>query len=108
MGALTGVVGAIIFLQKLRISPQSAFSLQDWTVAVIFIVVIGGIGRIEGAVLGTLVYFVLRELLADYGVAYMIVLGVVAIAVVTFSGGGLWSLIEKHLGWSLLPTRRRM
>jgi branched-chain amino acid transport system permease protein len=108
VAALTGVVGAIIFLQKLRISPQSGFSMQDWTVAVIFIVVIGGIGRIEGAILGTIVYFVLRELLNDYGVAYLIVLGIVAILVVTFSGGGLWGLIEKRFGWSLMPTARRL
>lgn len=106
VAAVTGVVGAIIFLQKLRVSPQSAFSLQDWTVAVIFIVVIGGIGRLEGAILGTVVYFVLRETLSDYGVAYLIVLGIVAILVVTFSGGGLWGMIERLFGWSLLPTRR--
>ncbi|MCB1390351.1 MAG: branched-chain amino acid ABC transporter permease [Rhodobacteraceae bacterium] len=108
VAALTGVIGAVIFLQKLRVSPQAAFSLQDWTVAVIFIVVIGGIGRLEGAILGTVVYFLLRETLSQYGVLYLIVLGIVAIVVVTFSGGGLWGLVEKHLRWSLLPTGRRM
>jgi branched-chain amino acid transport system permease protein len=48
VAAGTGVIGALIFLSKLRISPSAAFSLNDWTAAVIFIVVIGGIGRIEG------------------------------------------------------------
>lgn len=108
VAALTGVIGAILFLQKLRVSPQAAFSLQDWTVAIIFIVVIGGIGRIEGALIGTAVYFLLREGLADYGVTYLIVLGVVAILVISFSGGGIWGLIEKRTGWSLMPTTRRM
>ncbi len=108
VAALTGVVGAIIFLQKLRVSPQAAFSLQDWTVAVIFIVVIGGIGRLEGAIVGTAVYFLLRELLSDYGVIHLIVLGIVAILVITFSGGGIWGLVERHLRWSLLPTTRRL
>jgi branched-chain amino acid transport system permease protein len=107
VGAVTGVIGAILFLQKLRVSPQAAFSLQDWTVAVIFIVVIGGVGRIEGAIVGTVAYFVLRETLSDYGVAYLIVLGVVAILVVSFSRGGIWGLVERRLGWSLLPTTRR-
>lgn len=41
--SLTAIVGALIFLQKLRISPDSAFSVNDWTAFVIFIVVIGGI-----------------------------------------------------------------
>ena len=107
VAAVTGVIGVVIFLQKLRVSPQAAFSLQDWTVAVIFIVVIGGIGRLEGAVVGTLVYFLIRELLKDYGVLYLIVLGVLAILVVSLSSGGLWGLVERRLGWSLMPTRRR-
>ena len=44
----TAMVGALIFLMKLRISPDTAFSVNDWTAFVIFITVIGGIGRIEG------------------------------------------------------------
>lgn len=107
VAAMTGMIGAVIFLQKLRVSPQAAFSLPDWTVSVIFIVVIGGIGRLEGAVLGTLVYFLIRETLSDYGVLYLIVLGVMAILVVSLSAGGLWGMIERRLGWSLLPTRRQ-
>jgi len=107
VAAATGAVGAIVFLQKLRISPDAGFSLSDWTVIVIFIVVIGGIGRIEGAVVGTLIYFLLRELLADYGTIYLIALGLVAILVMTFARAGIWGLIEKRFGWSLLPTRRR-
>ncbi|MXY33575.1 MAG: branched-chain amino acid ABC transporter permease, partial [Boseongicola sp. SB0664_bin_43] len=42
--ALTAIIGGLIFLQKLRISPDAAFSVNDWTAFVIFIVVIGGIG----------------------------------------------------------------
>ena len=47
------MVGALIFLQKLRISPDAAFSVNDWTAFVIFMTVIGGIGRIEGPIVGT-------------------------------------------------------
>ena len=107
VAAATGLVGAVVFLQKLRISPDAGFSLNDWTAIVIFIVVIGGIGRLEGAVIGTLIYFLLRELLIDFGSAYLIVLGIVGIVVMVFSRGGVWGLVETRLGWSLLPTRRR-
>ncbi|MYA88696.1 MAG: branched-chain amino acid ABC transporter permease, partial [Boseongicola sp. SB0662_bin_57] len=55
--ALTAVIGGLIFLQKLRISPDAAFSVNDWTAFVIFIVVIGGIGTLEGPIIGTLVFF---------------------------------------------------
>lgn len=66
-GAVTAMIGALIFITKLRISPEAAFSVNDWTVFVIFIVVIGGIGRLEGPILGTLPYVLLREGLADLG-----------------------------------------
>jgi branched-chain amino acid transport system permease protein len=77
----TAMVGALIFLQKIRISPDTAFSVNDWTAFVIFITVIGGIGRIEGPIIGTVVFFVLRQTLADLGAIYLLILGVVAIAV---------------------------
>ena len=71
----TAMVGALIFLQKLRISPDAAFSVNDWTAFVIFITVIGGIGRIEGPIIGTVVFFVLRQTLADLGTIYLLMLG---------------------------------
>ncbi|MEZ5724110.1 MAG: branched-chain amino acid ABC transporter permease [Paracoccaceae bacterium] len=105
---LTTLVGGLIFLQKLRISPDAAFSVNDWTAVVIFIVVIGGIGTLEGPILGTLVYFALRETLADYGTIYLIALGVVAIAVMLFAPKGLWGLIRGHRGTELFPLSRRV
>ncbi|WP_210259383.1 hypothetical protein [Agrobacterium sp. a22-2] len=56
--------------------------------------------------LGTLIYFVLREMLSGFGAGYMIVLGSVAIVVMMFSKKGLWHLLETRLGWVLFPTIR--
>ena len=75
VGGATAMVGALIFLQKLRISPDAAFSVNDWTAYVIFITVIGGIGTIEGPIVGTIVFFLLRETLADLGSIYLMILG---------------------------------
>ena len=105
--AATGAVGSVIFLQKLRISPDSAFSVNDWTVYVIFIVVIGGIGRLEGAVVGTILFFILREFMADWGAVYLIVLGLIAIVTMIFSREGLWGYMEARWGWSMFPITRR-
>jgi branched-chain amino acid transport system permease protein len=58
----TAMVGALIFLQKIRISPDTAFSVNDWAAFVIFITVIGGIGRIEGPIIGTVIFFLLADL----------------------------------------------
>jgi branched-chain amino acid transport system permease protein len=104
--AATGVVGAFIFLQKLRLSPEAGFSINDWTVVVIFMVVIGGIGTLEGPIIGMLVYFALREVLADYGTWYLILLGVVAVAIMLRAREGIWGLIAQRFNLHLFSVRR--
>jgi branched-chain amino acid transport system permease protein len=104
----TATVGALVFLQKLRVSPDTAFSVNDWTAFVIFITVIGGIGRVEGPLIGTLVFFALRQTMADLGSLYLMMLGVVAIVVMLKAPKGLWGLVADRFGWQLLPLERRL
>ena len=104
----TGIAGGLIFLQNGRISPDSAFSVTQWTAFVIFIVVIGGIGTLEGPILGVLVFFVLQKLLSGFGASYLIVLGLLGIGVMLFSPTGLWGFFSKRTGISLFPTQRRL
>ncbi len=104
----TGLAGGIIYLQKARISPDAAFSVTDWTAYVIFIVVIGGIGTIEGPIIGVLVFFILQSLLSDYGSWYLMVLGLIGIGVMLFAPRGLWGLISERTGLQLFPIRRRL
>ena len=104
----TGLAGALIYVQKARISPDAAFSVTDWTAYVIFIVVIGGIGTIEGPIIGVLVFFVLQTLLADQGSWYLFTLGIIGISVMLFAPRGLWGLISDRTGIQLFPVRRRL
>lgn len=104
----TAMAGALIFLQRLRISPDAAFSVNDWTALVIFMTVIGGIGSIEGPIIGAILFFMLRGLLADLGGIYLMILGAVAIAVMLKAPRGLWGLVAARTGWQLLPLRRRL
>lgn len=106
--SVTSMVGALIFVTKLRISPDAAFSVNDWTVFVIFIVVIGGIGTIEGPIIGTLLYFLLREWLADLGAFYLMILGVIAITIMLTSPRGLWGLVVKKWDFSIFPVGYRV
>ncbi len=106
--ALTAMVGALIFLQKLRISPDAAFSVNDWTAFVIFIVVIGGIGTIEGPIIGTLIFFALRETLADLGTIYLMVLGLVAIVVMLKAPKGVWGFVRDRFDMQLFPLAYRV
>lgn len=108
VAGLTTMVGSFIFLQKLRISPDAAFSVNDWTAYVIFIAVIGGIGTIEGPIIGTLVFFLLRETLADLGTTYLMILGAMAIIIMLKAPRGIWGWISERTGASLVPIRRRV
>ncbi|MBV8417588.1 MAG: branched-chain amino acid ABC transporter permease [Verrucomicrobia bacterium] len=104
----TGSVGALISLQKLRISPDAAFSVNDWTAFVIFIVVIGGIGRMEGPLLGALVFFLLREFFADWGPWYLMLLGLFAILITLTMPKGIAGLLADRFDIQIFPLRRRV
>ena len=107
-GVATAMVGAMIFLQKLNITPFSAFNMGNWTVNVIFITVIGGIGRVEGPLVGTVIYFLLREYLSDLASTYLIILGLVAIVIMLRARSGLWGYFADRFGWQLFPLNRRL
>jgi branched-chain amino acid transport system permease protein len=104
VAGMTAMVGSLIALQKIRVSPDAAFSVNDWTAFVIFIVVIGGLGTIEGPVVGTIVYFVLREFLADLGSIYLLFLGALAIVIMLVAPKGIWGYIAGRWNISLFPT----
>jgi branched-chain amino acid transport system permease protein len=80
----------------------------DWTALVIFTVVIGGIGTIEGPIIGVLILSLTQSYLAEFGTAYLILLGGLAIAVMLFAPKGVWGFISERFGISLFPTRRRL
>ncbi len=106
--AITGFIGALIYLQKFRIAPDAAFSLIDWTAYVIFIVVIGGIGRIEGPIVGTIVFFILREFLSDLGSWYLMMLGLVAVAIMLKAPQGIWGELANRFDLHFFPVQRRL
>jgi branched-chain amino acid transport system permease protein len=106
--ACTGLIGGLIFIQKLRLSPEAGFSINDWTVVVIFMVVVGGIGTLEGPFIGMLLFIFLRELLADYGSYYLILMGVLAIVVMLKAPAGLWGWVRRRYDVQLFPVGRRL
>jgi branched-chain amino acid transport system permease protein len=108
VAGLTSMVGSLIAFQKLRVSPDAAFSVNDWTAFVIFVVVIGGIGTIEGPIVGTIIYFLLREFLADLGTLYLMFLGALAIAIMLVAPKGIWGYIASRWNISLFPTGYRV
>ncbi|CAM5536655.1 branched-chain amino acid ABC transporter permease [Eoetvoesiella caeni] len=102
-----GLAGALYFVSNLRISPDAAFDV-NWTAFAIFIVMIGGIGRIEGPIIGSLVFWALNKFFSDYGTWYLMGLGIIAIVMTLFFRQGVWGYLHRKLGFEILPVQRRL
>ncbi|MCD6674495.1 MAG: branched-chain amino acid ABC transporter permease [Burkholderiaceae bacterium] len=104
-----GLAGATHFMGTMYVSPEAGFDV-NWVVAMMFIVIIGGIGTIEGPILGTALYFALREgFTAWAGVSgswYLVAMGLVAIVVMLVAPRGLWGWVHENRGWQGFPVRR--
>ncbi len=106
-GAGCALVGAIVAIHLLRVQPAAAFSV-NWTGYLIFITVIGGVGTLEGPIIGTAIYFVLRETTSKYGEWYFIVLGMLAIVVTIWSPAGIYGFIVRKTNFFLFPLQRKL
>jgi ABC-type branched-subunit amino acid transport system permease subunit len=102
-GAGCGAAGAVLAISQLQVQPGAVFSVQ-WTAEMAFATIIGGLGTIEGPILGTAVYLVLQQTLSSYNAWYLIILGLVAILIALFARRGLWGLVDEHLNVRLFPV----
>lgn len=104
----TGMIGALIYLQKARISPDAAFSVLDWTAYVIVIVVIGGVGTVEGPIVGAFIFYMMQSYLADLGTWYLILLGALAIVIMLFAPRGISGFLSQRFDLVLFPIKRHL
>lgn len=102
-----GLAGALIATDALRVTPGSIYAVS-YTAYMIFIVIIGGIGSIEGPILGAVIFYVLQQELQDQGVWYLVVLGAVAVAAVLVLPRGLWGLISRNGRFQVFPVGHRV
>jgi branched-chain amino acid transport system permease protein len=85
------------------VQPGAVFTVQ-WTAKMAFAVIIGGLGTIEGPIIGAIVYMILQQTLQSYNAWYLIVLGLIAIFVALFARRGLWGLVDDRLNIRLFPV----
>jgi branched-chain amino acid transport system permease protein len=102
-----GAIGAMLIISGLYIDPASVFNI-NYSADMLFMVVIGGLGTIEGPLIGALILFAAQQVFAQYGAWYLVGLGGLAIAVVLLAPAGLWGIVSGRRGWSLLPVGYRV
>jgi branched-chain amino acid transport system permease protein len=102
--AICGTAGGIYYLSVLYVDPTGAFDI-DWQIRILFIVIVGGVGTLEGPIIGTLIYFGLREFFRDAGDLFLIFQGATAAIVMLFAPNGIWGFVVARTGIQLFPTR---
>jgi len=107
VAAMTGVVGAVYLLHNVSIDPDSYFSI-GLTAQMVIVVVIGGLGTIEGPIVGAGIYYLLDENLSQLGAWWFIILGIVLIVVMLRAPHGIWGLFQERTGLRLFPVQRRL
>lgn len=103
---VTGAVSGVLYLHNIFIQPYSAFGI-DWTVRLVFITIIGGIGTIEGPIIGSFLYVFLHQWLSEYPSVSLLILGSIAIGVILIAPKGIMGTLQERLGFEILSPRRR-
>ena len=96
------VAGGLWLATATTFQPKTYFSVQ-WTAYMIFMVLVGGIGKFEGAILGAVVFFIIETLFGGAGVWYLVGLGATAVVFSLYLPRGLWGEIERRFDLQLLP-----
>ena len=98
---------AFLFLNQVYIQPYKAFNI-GWTVSLCFIVIIGGIGTIEGPIIIGALIFVLfqgvfgrvRQHQHDH------FLGIISVVIMLMMPKGIMGTVQEKIGFEFLSPRR--
>jgi len=88
--ALAGLAGAFYAVQKTVITPEDFTA--DFSIFFLLIIVVGGLGRLWGPVVGTLVFFLLPELLGPLQSWRLLIYGVVLLVLMVFAPHGIMGM----------------
>lgn len=92
-GLICTVAGVLLANQAEFVSP--AYLSWQRSGELIFILVLGGVGRLSGALIGALVFLLLEEELAGLTEHWKMIFGAILIAVVLFTRGGILGFADR-------------
>jgi branched-chain amino acid transport system permease protein len=102
-----GMAGALWLATSITFQPKTFFGVQ-WTAYMIFMVLVGGIGTFEGAILGAVIFFLIETWFGATGVWYLVGLGATAVLFSLLLPRGLWGAADKYFSLRLLPVGYRL
>jgi branched-chain amino acid transport system permease protein len=99
------LAGAIWLASAITYQPRTAFGI-NWTIFMLFMVLVGGLGSYLGPVVGALLFFALQELLGDLGAWYLAGVGVVAVLFALYAPRGVMGVITDRTGREPMSMRQ--
>jgi branched-chain amino acid transport system permease protein len=101
------LAGSIFLSTSVTFQPKTYFSVQ-WTAYMIFMVLVGGLGTFEGAIIGAVLFFLIEAWFGAYGVWYLVGLGATALIFALFFPKGIWGAVQARFDLTLLPVGYRV
>ena len=95
-GAITGLAGALYADLNRFVSP----TMFDWHLSgeLIVLIVIGGVGRLIGPVIGACLFVALEHLLGGITTYWQVAFGLILLGIVLFARGGIVGLLTGRAG----------
>lgn len=103
----SAVAGGLWLSSTITFQPPSFFSV-DWSAFMIFMVLVGGIGTFEGAIIGAVIFFLLENFLGTAGVWYLATIGAVSLIFALLLPRGIWGTVARKFAFNLLPVGYRV
>jgi branched-chain amino acid transport system permease protein len=106
-GFFTGLIGAVVALNQIALVPENLFDLR-WTIDMVVMAMIGGLGTVAGPLVGAgVVYYLIEKQFENQPELAALLAGILVIAVIRFAPGGVWGLIAQ-VGQSRIGVGARL
>lgn len=89
VGAVYGAIGGAFFAANLGAISPNSFSFQQ-SVLILMAVILGGMGKIPGVILGAFIVILAPELLRDFGDLRLFIFAVGLLLIMLFRPSGIW------------------
>ena len=101
------LAGTIWLASAITYQPRTAFGI-NWTIFMLFMVLVGGLGSYLGPVIGAVLFFALQEIFGDFGAWYLAGVGVVAVLAALYAPSGIIGLYKDKVGTEPMSMRQSL